>query len=177
MRTFIAGLALLIGTSVASLAADANGPQSIFGVYKSSFLNGDVTGRTFKSENILELVRLSDRTAYFRIHLEFYNGHICSLYGVAEQNAGKLTYHSSATDPSGNHCILDIKPTDKEIALHEGTPSFVCKEMNCGERGGFDGVTFDIGKRRDIRYLPRLLRSREYADAVAEYAARQTHAH
>lgn len=173
MRILITGLALLTGISIVVPAARSDGLQSIFGVYKESFANGDVTGRTFKSENILELVRLSDRTAYFRIHLEFYNGHICSLYGVAQRDAGTYEYSSSDVDPSGNHCILDIKPMGKKLVLNEGTPRFVCKEMNCGERGGFDGVSFDLGKRRDIRYMPRLLKSREYAAAIAEYAARR----
>lgn len=171
MRTLLASLLLLIGTPLVTSAANPM-DGNLFGVYKESFSNGDITGRTYRSENILELVNLPDRAAYFRIHLEFYNGHICSLYGVAERNAAMFTYQSSDSDPSGHHCILDIKPTDKAIVLREGTPAFVCKEMNCGERGGFDGVSFERGKRRDIRYMPRLLKSREYADAIAEYAAR-----
>lgn len=168
LRAAIIAVYLAIGSAFVGFAADSD---SIFGVYKNSFLNRDAGGRSFKSEDILELVKVTDRTAYFRIHLEFYNGHICAMAGVAERHGNDLTYRSSDTDSHGNHCVLEIKRSDKALELDEGTSLSTCQELNCGVNGSFKGTSFDLSRRRDIRYMARLLKSREYADALAEYKA------
>lgn len=162
------------GISLGALAADSD---AIYGVYKNSFMNGDVSGRAFKSENILELVKISDKTAYFRIHLEFYNGHLCALAGVAERDGNSMTYRSTQTDNHGNRCVLQIKRTETALVLDEGAGQSTCRELNCGMRGSFSGASFDLGKRRNIRYMPRLLNSQEYKSAVAEYKSGQAATH
>ena len=44
-------------------------------------------------------------------------------------------------------------------------PENSCNQM-CGARGHMDGVSFPLRARRRIRYLPRLLGSREYREAM-----------
>ena len=47
-------------------------------------------------------------------------------------------------------------------------PGSNCKAQYCGERGRFEGTAFPMTSRRDIRYMTRLLASREYHEAITE---------
>ena len=53
--------------------------EAIEGVYRHRFTNGDIAGDKYTSEDVLELVKLTPETGYFRIHGEFFNGHICDI--------------------------------------------------------------------------------------------------
>lgn len=57
------------------------------GVYKRRFKNGDTSGATYQSEDVFEFVPVSPFAAYMKLHLEFYNGHECSVAGIAEYKA------------------------------------------------------------------------------------------
>jgi len=138
---------------------------SVQGVYKSRFKNGLVDGSTFESENILELVPVRPGTVYFRTHLEFYNGHLCDLSGLASwRRAGVFLYEATALDESPP-CRLRIAVTEKEVRFEDVDQT--CK-VYCGARGTFDGQGFPRSARREIRYLERLKASREYREALGE---------
>lgn len=161
--TFLAGFSALAADAPLDIA-------SVAGVYKHSFENGNVEGDKYRSEDILELVQVSPKTAYFRTHLEFYNGHECTLYGVAEVEGNALVYHDPETDYQGKHCVLRIEKGPAGLTFREADPSWPCKNLDCGARGSFDGETFATKERRTIRYMPRLLASTQYREAMDEYA-------
>jgi len=138
--------------------------DSVKGVYRHRFENGDVEGRKFPGEDILEIVPLSPKTAYFRLHLDFFNGHLCSLWGVADAVESGLLYRADA-------CRFTVRFDESQVTLlDEGGR---CREEACGARGSIDGATFENGSRRAIRYLDRILASRQYKEALAARDNRQ----
>lgn len=162
-------IAMACAATTALLAMTANAAgldlDKIAGLYVTHFQNGDVGGDKFWSDNVLELVKVSPDTAFFRTHLEFYNGHECELSGVAEISGASLVYR----DPR-QQCELHIDVADGKIAFDDR--DYHCREASCGARGGYSGATFALKSRRPIGYMQRLLASSEYRDAVKEYAAR-----
>lgn len=150
-------------------------PALMAGVYKTKFKNALVGGETYVSENVLEIVPVRGRAAYFRIHLEFYNGHECAISGIAEAGVDTLVY--LGPDDVDNHpCVLSLRRARDGVHLYEGENG-ACRAQTCGARGGYgfkpDGAAdFPLTSRRTIRYLPRLMASDEYVKAVKEFAAR-----
>jgi hypothetical protein len=71
---------------LAIFAAHAGGPDldELAGVYIKHFLNGDVSGTKFWSDDVFEIVKVSPSATYFPTYLNFYNGHECALSGIAE---------------------------------------------------------------------------------------------
>jgi hypothetical protein len=161
--------ALSAAAQPAPLASRAPDLDQISGVYKHRFANGDVSGDRYISEDIFELVKITPKTAYFRIHGEFYNGHTCDLWGVADLEADALTYHGPA-DYQGEPCILKFSVNADGIIVND--VGGACRDQSCGERGGYGmgtQVDYPFTARRTIRYLPLILKSSEYASAVKEH--------
>ena len=162
------------------LAALAQGPASksspdktpaataikrIEGVYKHRFANSTVQDEHFQSEDILEIVPYGSDKIYFRILLEFYNGHTCDLLGIAKYEDGAFVYRGPAGDT--DICVLAIRTGRKDVTLDDVGGN--CKKASCGARGGYQGAGFPLSSRRAIRYMARLRASKEYANAVAEF--------
>ena len=163
-------LALFVAASSDAAAAPFD-PAAVAGVYKHRFRNGDVQGETFTSEDILEIVRLSPTTAYFKAHLEFYNGHQCSISGVADVVDDALVYIDRSDDATivpGKRCSLTLRVSATKIAFED--PDLSCKAIYCGMRGGFIGDGFDRTTRRTIRYMKLLQDSADFHRAVEEHA-------
>jgi hypothetical protein len=157
--------------ATAALAASAL-PKDWAGVYKHRFANGDVSGEHYKSEDILEIVPVDASAAYFRLHTEFFNGHICDISGVARQRGEALVY-DGPKDVDGHPCRLHLAPAPGGISIYEDENG-ACRAQTCGARGGYgykpdNPPEFTFAARREIRYLPRLLGSSEYKAALAEY--------
>jgi hypothetical protein len=155
----------------APLASRAPDLDQMAGVYKQRFANGDVSGDKYTSEDIFELVKITPRTAYFRIHGEFYNGHTCDLWGVADLEADALTYHGSA-DYQGDPCVLKFSVNTEGIIVND--VGGACRDESCGERGGYGmgaQVDYPFTTRRTIRYMPLILKSPEYAEALKQHAS------
>jgi hypothetical protein len=167
----------LLGLALAlpAVAAAPGLPADLAGVYKHRFANGDVQGDHYTSEDILEIVPVSGDAAYVRLHLDFYNGHICDIAGVARQ-AGQSLVYDGPPDVDGKPCRLTLAARGDGIHIFEGENGS-CRAQTCGARGGY-GFTannppeFTPAQRRTIRYLPRLLASSEYKAALAEYQAK-----
>ncbi len=143
----------------------------IAGVYKHRFANGDVSGDKYTSEDIFELVKTGPKTAYFRIHGEFFNGHECGIWGIADLEADALTYHGPP-DYQGNPCVLKFTINDKGVITND--VDGYCRNETCGARGGYGSgtsVDYPFKARRTIRYMPLILKSPEYASAVKEHDA------
>jgi hypothetical protein len=180
MRALALGLAaaamLDAAPKTAVMAAPATGtPALMAGVYKTRFKNGDVEGETYTSENILEIVPYKQNAAYFRLHLEFYNGHECGISGIADVIADRLVYRGKAPGED-SPCILNLRRRPDGVHIWESSDG-ACRNSTCGARGGYgfksdNPADFPAATQRQIRYLPRLLASSEYADAIKEYEAR-----
>ena len=164
MRRFLS----LVGISLAlAAAADAKGPASDWaGVYKHQFQNGNVQGDKYQSEDILEIVKVSPDTAYVRTHLEFFNGHVCNIWGVARIEGDALVYRGP-NNIEGKPCVLSVKAVGGEVTLFDEHDA--CTVGTCGNRGMYTGEKFDLKTRRAIRYMDVLTKSQQYIDAVKEY--------
>jgi hypothetical protein len=128
--------------------------NQVDGVYKHQFKNSLVEGTSFESEDILEIVKVSNDAIYFKIHLEFYNAHTCNLHGIARYTKDKAFLFKATTEEK---CNLKIVPTAEGIQLIDGphgTPS--CRDFYCGMRGSFNNYTFKKSNKRPIRYMKRL---------------------
>jgi hypothetical protein len=160
----LAAAAALATTAFAAARLDID---SIAGVYKQRFENGLVTGETYESENVVEVVKVSPTAAYVRADLEFYNGHQCAIRGIAKLEGDALVYRPTERIEGFGPCELSLSVKDGKLAF--GDKDGACRSYYCGARGGFDGIAFPLASRRTIRYMPRLLASREYAAAMKEF--------
>jgi len=135
------------------------------GLYTYGFMNGNIEGHKYWSDDVLEIVKLSPNTAYINIRLEFFNGHQCSLSGVAEAAGPSLVY----SDPK-NQCELHLDVADGKITFEDKDGH--CRDQSCGMRGMYTGEKFKLSSRRPITYMPKLLASFQYLEAIKEYQAR-----
>ena len=136
------------------------------GVYRRRFKNALLDGTKYVSEDILEIVHYGEDRVYFRTHLEFFNGHLCGLYGIASYADGAFLFVEPKPMAGAAPCTLKITLSKTNVVLVDVGHS--CK-MFCGVRGRFDGASFPYKARRTIRYVERLKNSRQYQEAVQEF--------
>jgi hypothetical protein len=153
--------------------------KAVEGVYKQRFTNGIITpGKApgeadtyYEAENILEIVRYDDKHIYIRVELQFYNGHTCSISGMAGHENGSFVYHDPAKAYDGGQaCTLTVTPSDDAVSITDRpipTSRATCKGY-CGVRGSLSDVSFPMTARRPIRYTERILKSRQYQKAVSD---------
>ncbi|MEB3702007.1 hypothetical protein Bealeia1_01082 [Candidatus Bealeia paramacronuclearis] len=144
--------------------------HQIEGVYKYHFKNGLVDGSKYDSENILEVVPVTNDILYFKTSLQFFNGHSCGLYGLATyQKDGSFLYNTETEDSSLEGCQLKIIPTADTISFQDGANGGkTCRNYYCGARGDFDGVAFKMIQRHPIGYMKILKDSQDYKDSVKD---------
>jgi hypothetical protein len=163
--SLVAATALFTAVSTLAFAANVN-IDVLAGVYKKTFQNGNIDGGKYQSEDILEIVKISPTTAYVRTHLEFFNGHVCNIWGVAKVEGDGLVYHGE-TNSQGKPCLLSVKVQAGKVALDDKDGA--CAIGTCGNRGMYNGTAFELKKRRVIRYMDVLVNSDQYKDAVDEH--------
>lgn len=166
MKPVLFPILIAILLPIPAIAAGVN-VDSLAGVYKHRFMDSTVDGHRYQAEDILELVRVTSNQVYMRMHLDFYNGHICSISGIANIEGGALVYRGKG---EADGCILSIRVEGNKLTFHD--EGGVCRDWSCGARGSYEGASFDVSARRDIRYMKRLLASKEYAAALAERDAK-----
>jgi hypothetical protein len=121
--------------------------QAIRGSYRHSFRNGDVDGDHFTSTDRLDIAPLSDHTIRFSVDLQFYNGHECSIDGIAKfAKPGFFVFQDKDEDAGPLGCVLEIIPGKAGVTLAD--PTGGCKRISCGERGGYGGAAFSFKDRR-----------------------------
>lgn len=129
----------------------------IEGVYKTQFSNALIDGTKYKSENVLEIVRVSKSSIYFKAHLEYFNGHVCNILGLAKYSTlDKFTYKEDT-------CHFLISADSDKINLDDNGGT--CKDF-CGVRGSLSKIDFPISKKRLIKYMERLKKSEDYKNAL-----------
>jgi hypothetical protein len=143
--------------------------QKLEGVYKNRFQNSDIDGNKYQSENVFEFVHVSDVAAYIKVHLQFFNGHSCSISGIAEyKQSGELIFQDPDIE---NSCALSISQNKEQIKFEDRGGN--CHKF-CGARGGLGGVVFNLNQKRKIRYMPTILKSNDYQTAISSYQAQQS---
>lgn len=150
----VAGGAAL-GTGTATSAFD------LAGRYTHSFRNGDVSGDSFTSTDTVLIVPTDASHAVFDIHLNFFNGHECSIGGVATLEEGALVYR----DPEmtgygdGGPCTLRIRRSGSRLGWDDqGSCSGYC-----GARGSLRDGAIAWSSRRPLSRAERarILRDHE----------------
>jgi hypothetical protein len=169
--------------SLADSAADADADKLIAaweGVYKHQFKSGFYEEgkapdeNTVLVEDVVEIARHDRTHLYVRADLHFFNGHICGISGIASYAGGAFVYRDPDPDSGadGQPCTLRVSATKTHLVLDDrsGDGAATCS-FYCGARGSLSGYEIELGRRRPIRYLPRLKASSEYKRAVEQLAA------
>lgn len=178
MKLFLTLMLLTMGAASAE-APPAKAMKEMAGVYKHRFMNGIITpGKApmeadtpYESEDIVEIVPYDDTHIYVRAELQFYNGHTCSISGMAGYEQGRFVFHDpeKAAD-GGPPCTLAVTQTKDSLVLTDRLApegAATCRQF-CGVRGSLTDYSIARDKRRPIRYKDRLVRSREYQKAIAD---------
>lgn len=168
---------LMLTTADAKDMSSAQLIDELQGVYKHRFLNrsyavGD--NETWQSEDIVEIVPYDDSHVYIRAHLEFANGHLCAIWGVAGYENGKFVYHDpdiTMSNDGSTACTLTISLTKTDLSLTDNVAPnrFSTCYRYCGARGTFSDYLITRSSKRKIRYLDRLKASRQYLEAVEKF--------
>ena len=144
------------------------------GVYKHRFMSGVVVpgkaDEPYQAEDVIEIVPYDADHVYLRVHLDFYNGHDCTIWGMAGYENGAFVYHGHEPESEGSpQCALRVGIDKDKLRLtdRDGDQGLSSCRAYCGARGS---LNYDIGmdKRRDIRYMERLTASRQYRQAIEE---------
>jgi hypothetical protein len=166
-RLIASAAALAIGAVALVAAMPIDPVKALAGRYGAHFRNGDIDGNTGWSDDVVEVVPVDARHAYVRFDLKFFNGHSCSLSGVAEAQGGALVYRDhSDTGSGGMQCTLRIVRKGSKLTWNDADGG--CQSY-CGSRGGFAGGEIPWSSRRSITYMARLKASSEYREAVQEW--------
>jgi len=157
---------VLLSLGAASAEGERLKLDEIAGVYRHPLKVETVADGVVAAENILEIVRYGEASAYIRTRLHFTNGHLCSLFGIAEVEGNQLVYRSAPEpEDKSSACVLALKIESKAIVFEDRAEC----QLRYGFRGGFDNARFERSRRRPIAYLDRIRNSRQYREALEEY--------
>lgn len=172
---------LLLSAALALPALAADDPAgAIEGVYKRRFMNAinagpDRPAERYLAEDVVEIVREDPDHVYLRAHLEFANGHMCGVWGIAQREGENFVYRQrQAALPGEAPCTLQVSVTPGKIVLDDRDAAGIATcRAQCGARGSLSGYTIERKARRPIRYMNRLKESRQYREAVHEFQGLQ----
>ena len=156
---------LLALALLAAAGPSSYDPARIAGRYNFRFMNGDVDGHTGWSDDILEIVKLDPARAYIRVETHFFNGHSCSIAGVAHAEGRALVYRDGKREDEERECVLRVTETPSKILIRDNEGG--C-QMYCGSRGGWASTEFSKRSRRPITYMRLIRRSADYREALAK---------
>ena len=156
-----AGRVLLVAAVGALLSGQATpSAYELAGLFERSVPNGDTSGARFRTVDRVMIVAADRRNAYVSMDLSFFNGHQCSIDGMARMESSRLVLNSSeAQGFDGTPCRLEIWRDGQRLRWHDGNDT--CRS-NCGARGGFGDGEMRWSVRRAIR---RAEQSRLLAEA------------
>ena len=172
-KSFVMGATILFAMSSLALAVEARGGLNLVrmlsGRYSKHFLNGMMDGEKYWSDDVVEIIPLSNDAAYVRVDLEFANGHGCGIFGVAKAENNQLVYREPAKqDSTRPQCILHISKFGSKLHIDDGGGEATCHLGHCGARGM---LTWDLpfNSKRPITYMSRLKASPQYLAALSEW--------
>ena len=165
-------VSLLVFWLAASSAAQADQTvDALAGRYGSHFRNGDVSGDRYWSDDVVEIVPVGPDTAYIRLELDFFNGHMCWINGIGRSANGRIVYNDHGSMSPGEPCVLSVSRRGRDLLIDDGGGS--CHFGYCGERGSLSDETLPFSSRRRISYMKRLKASAEYRNALKDWDAHQ----
>jgi hypothetical protein len=69
---------------------------------------------------------------FFRLHLEFYNAHLCGLYGIATYEHGAFVFRDPSEDLE-SACVLTIRLGKDNVELEDADGG--CRSYYSGRAG------------------------------------------
>jgi hypothetical protein len=159
----------LFAVLLAGAAVMPSPATTLAGRYSHHFKNGLVDGSVYWSDDVAEIVPVDATHAYVRLALQFYNGHICDITGVAQAQGDALVYQAppGGAAAGGPPCRLTVRRKGGSLTWDDGE---TCK-ADCGARGTLADGSLPWSSRRPITYLARLKASSEYRDALSAWSA------
>lgn len=173
---------LLLSFALPVAAAEVT-PQALIkdmeGVYKHRFKNGVIApgkapmedDQAYESENIVEIVRYDEEHVYVRAELQYYNGHSCSISGIAGYEKQGFVFHDPEPAFAGApSCKLKVSLNNDKLLLTDREPDngeSSCRAY-CGMRGTLSNISMDKSTRRPIRYMNLIVKSRQYRKAIED---------
>ncbi|HYN46920.1 MAG TPA: hypothetical protein VES64_09535 [Allosphingosinicella sp.] len=151
----------LFAAGAAVGAAAAPSAYDLAGRYTHRFENGDISGARFTSTDTVLIVAVGRRRAYVDLHLNFFNGHECSIGGMAGLEDGRLVLRDpQARGHDGAPCMLSIWRDGARLRWTDGDGS--CRS-NCGARGSLSDGAMRWSSRRAVARAEqaRILRNHE----------------
>lgn len=137
-----------LGIATASLAADS-AMQQLAGRYTHKFKNGNVDGDVYYTTDVVEILPLDGGRAVINLELNFFNGHSCSVGGVASLQGNRLIYRDDKPNPwSDGGCRLEIWRDRTKLRWTESDGTSC--QSHCGARGGLSVGDIPYGSRRKI---------------------------
>lgn len=133
--------------------------SGLTGTYVQNFMNGNVDGEAYKSEDRIDIARIDATHAAVSIGLDFFNGHSCSLSGDATLEGGVLILPAPPEGDGLPNCALRIGHAGDAIVLHD--PESGCMMHYCGMRGSFEGASLPYASRRTPPPASRVGRQRD----------------
>lgn len=160
-------IAPFLAVLLAGFAPSSSPVRTLAGRYSHHFLTGQVNGPDYWTDDVAEIVPIDAHDAYVRLELKFYNGHLCSIAGVAQAQSEALIYQGSPGDTfaGSSPCRLVVRRKGDALTWNDNN---TCK-AHCGERGSFMDGSLPWLSKRPITYLARLKSSREYNAALTEW--------
>ena len=151
-------LLVLAGAMLGAQAAPS--AYDLAGRFVWRHANGDVTGARFTTTDEVVIVPADRDSAYVSMALTFFNGHECSIGGMARMEGSRLVLRDpDAQGFDGTPCRLEIWRQGNRLRWDDGEAS--CSST-CGARGGYNNGEMRWSLRRTI---PRAEQQRILADA------------
>ncbi|MFT8775982.1 MAG: hypothetical protein ABF893_04915 [Gluconacetobacter liquefaciens] len=162
------GLIIVLPAAVHAASPPETTVQSFAGRYSTHFRNGMVSGENYWSDDVVEIVPVSEQAAYIRVSLQFYNGHSCDIWGVGRAEGAHIVYHDPNPPPLETlpHCTLSLSHHGPDLLIEDAENT--CKSY-CGMRGSLMHQTLPLTSRRPITYMQRLQNSRNYREAMSAW--------
>lgn len=141
----------IIAIMIAGAALGAQAAPSAFdlaGRFVTRHANGDVSGARFTTTDEVLIVPADRESAYLEMGLTFFNGHECSIGGMARMEGSRLVLRDSdAQGFDGTPCRLEVWRDGNRLRWDDGEGT--CRS-NCGARGGFQGGEMRWSARRAV---------------------------
>jgi hypothetical protein len=157
----LAALLALFAAGTATGAGAAFTTAELAGRYTHSFRNGLVSGESFTTTDTLVIVPTDARHAMFDINLNFFNGHVCSLSGIARLEGQRLVYREAARLPEDPPCVLRFWRQGARLRWTADNNS--CRTY-CGARGSFTDGGMAWSSRRPLSRATRARLLREFEE-------------
>ena len=119
------------------------------GRYTAERGNALITGETFRSTDELLILPEGPGRAYVEVETWFFNGHSCSLSGLAKVEGDYLVVRGPAN--ADRQCLLRLRLGSEGISMAEDEARS-CTRLACGARGSFAS---QFGREPDFRHTTR----------------------